>query len=117
MDSFFNLVYQNPIFLLFPMPFVVGGTVVLAAWDLKRTQGEHLSTLNVINHRYWRRVMYVMYPVGAMGIFGEAIRAAQQGFWFATCVNGAFAAMFMWAAIVEYYRRYKIYRENHSERK
>ena len=117
MDSFLSLVSENPIFLLFPLPVVASIAAMIAALDLMRASGKRPTVLGVLNHRYWRRVWYVLYPVGVISIFGMAIRAAQQGFWFATLANGAIAAMFIWGGIVEYHRRYKLYIEKRSDTK
>ena len=117
MASFFNLVIQNPSLLLFPIPIVSGIAAALAAVNLRWASGKRPTLLDILNHRYWRRVWYVLYPVGVISIFVMAIRAAQQGAWFATVVNGALVVMFIWGGIVGYHRRYKRYIEKRSDTK
>ena len=104
--------------LVMPIAF---GILILASIgayrDLKRRPGEERPTLSdVLNHKYWLRSQYIVYPLGVSWLFMLAISASRDGNLVLVLFGGAAVVLATWAAIIEFNRRYKVKKRSSVER-
>lgn len=90
---------------------------VCAYWDLRRRPGDERPTLSeVLNHRFWLQSQYVVYPLGVSWLFMLSISASRDGNLALALFGGVCVVIAIWAAIIEFNRRFKAYKASRVER-